>query len=86
MSKYAPRSTLEQVYKSHVRSHLEYCDVIFHESPADGILSSNKLSTLMQKLESVQTQAAYAVSGAWKGTFTRNLDGSGCLTVVGIDE
>ena len=22
----------------------------------------------MQKLESVQTQAAYAVSGAWKGT------------------
>ena len=68
MSKYAPRSTLDQVYKSHVRSHLEYCDVIFHQPPADGLLSTKKLSAIMDKLESVQTQAAYAVSGAWKGT------------------
>ena len=73
MSKYAPRSTLEQVYKSHVRSHLEYCDIIFHQPPADGILSTNKLSTHMQKLESVQIQAAYAVSGAWKGTSTKKI-------------
>ena len=58
MSRYAPRSSLDQVYKSHVRSHLENCDVI----------STNNLSTDMKKLESVQTQAAYAVSGAWKGT------------------
>ena len=70
MSKYAPRSTLEQVYKSHVRSHLEYCDIIFHQPSCDGPLSTNKLSSNMQKLESVQIQAAYAVSGAWKGTST----------------
>ena len=38
MSKYAPRSTLDQVYKSHVRSHLEYCDVIFHQPPDNGPL------------------------------------------------
>lgn len=73
MSKYAPRSTLDQVYKSHVRSHLEYCDVIFHQPPADGLLSINKLSANMLKFESVQTQAAYAVSGAWKGTSTKKV-------------
>ena len=73
MSKYVPRSTLEQVYKSHVRFHLIYCDIIFHQPPADGILSTNKLSTHMQKLESVQIQAAYAVSGAWKGTSTKKI-------------
>jgi hypothetical protein len=72
MSRYAPHSTLEQVYKAHVRPHLEYCDVIFHQPPADGPLSTsiNNLSTNMHKLESVQIQAAYAVSGAWKGTST----------------
>ena len=69
MSKYAPRKTLDMVYKSHVRSHLEYCDIIFHQPPADGELST-KLSVNMEKLESVQIQAAYAVSGAWKGTST----------------
>ena len=68
MSKYAPRKTLEIVFKSHVRSRLEYCDIIFHQPPADGDLSTSNLSSNMEKLESVQTQAAYAVSGAWKGT------------------
>ena len=60
MSKYAPRKTLDMVYKSHVRSHLEYCDIIFHQPPADGELST-KLSVNMEKLESVQIQAAYAI-------------------------
>ena len=68
MSKYAPRSTLEQIYKSYVRPQMEYCDVIFHESPLGDPLATNKLSTQMNKIESVQIQAAYAVSGAWKGT------------------
>ena len=58
MSKYAPRKTLYQVFKSHVRSHLEFCDVIFHQPPADGELSTKKLSVHMEKLESVQIQAA----------------------------
>ena len=73
MSKYANRKTLEQVYKSHVRSHLEYCDIIFHQPPADGTLSTSNLSSSMSKLESVQIQAAYAVSGAWKGTSTKKV-------------
>lgn len=70
MSKYAPRKTLEQVYKSHVRSRLEYCDIIFHQPPSDGELSTNNLSSNIKKLESVQIEAAYAVSGSWKGTST----------------
>lgn len=81
MSKYAPHKTLEQVYKTHVRSHLEYCDIIFHQPPADGTFSTSNLSSSIAKLESVQIQAAYVVSGAWKGTstlrYTRSLVGSG---------
>lgn len=48
---------------------------------ADGLLSTNKLSAIMENLESVQTQASYAVSGARKGSYARkvyrNLVGSG---------
>ena len=56
-----------------IMSHLEYCDVMFHQPPADGPLSIINLSANMEKLESVQTQAAYAVSGAWKGTSTKKI-------------
>ena len=73
MSKYAPRFILEQVYKSNVRSNLDHCDVIFHQPPPDGPLAINKLSAQMDKLESVQLQAAYAVSGSWKGTSTKKV-------------
>ena len=45
-------------------------NIIFHQPPADEELSTSNLSSNMEKLESVQTQAAYAVSGAWKGTST----------------
>ena len=73
MSKYAPRSILEQVYKTNVRPHLEYCDIIFHQPPPDGHLAITKLSVQMNKIESVQTQAAYAVSGSWKGTSAKKI-------------
>ena len=36
MSRYVPRSTLKIMYKSYVRSQLEYGDVIFHHLPLDG--------------------------------------------------
>ena len=70
MSKYVSRTFLEQVYKTNVRPHLEYYDIIFHQPPPEGHLTTTKLSVLMGKIESVQIQAAYAVSGAWKGTST----------------
>ena len=67
MFKYAPRASLEQVYKSNIRPQVEYCDIIFHHSPPENPLSKD-LNTKMKKIESVQLQAAYAVTGAWKGS------------------
>ena len=31
LSKYLPVKTLNQMYKTFVRPHLDYCDVIYHE-------------------------------------------------------
>ena len=67
LNKFLPFKTLVQMYKSLVRPHLDYCDVIFH-IPA--VMRENGLSLpdLMENLERVQYQAGLAVSGAWKGT------------------
>ena len=64
-----PFKTLNQMYKSLVRSHLDYCDIIFHippvmKPPPLGL----SLPDLMETLERVQYQAGLAVTGAWKGT------------------
>ena len=34
LSKFLPLKTLDQMYKALVRSHLDYCDIIYHISPA----------------------------------------------------
>ena len=64
-----PFSSLKQMYNALVRSHLDYCDVIFHipskiHPPPLGM----SLHDHMEKLEKVQYQAALAVTGAWQGT------------------
>ena len=43
LSKYLPVKTLDQMYKSFVRSHLDYCDIIYHEP---SILSQPPLGLL----------------------------------------
>ena len=74
LSKYLPLRTLILMYKSLVRPHLDYCDTIFHVPPPDnGIFDNNPnnmgiLPILMKKIESVQYQAALAITCAWKGT------------------
>jgi hypothetical protein len=74
MSKYVPRFTLETIYKSYVRSQLEYADVIYHHPPLDGKhLSFCKLNPLMSKVESVQYRAALVITGAWNGTSRKKL-------------
>ena len=73
MSKYAPRKSLEQVYKSYVRSQVEYGDVIFHKPPSNNNPLSHELSESMQTLERVQYRSALGVSGAWKGTSTSKI-------------
>ena len=69
LSNFLPLKTLDQMYKALVRSHLDYCDVIYHipsikhQPPLGRILSS-----LMEKVERVQYQAALAITGARQGS------------------
>ena len=69
LSKFLPLRTLDQMYKALVRSHLDYGDVIYHipsitHQPPLGMT----LSSLMEKVERVQYQAALAITGAWQGS------------------
>ena len=69
LSKFLPLKTLDQMYKALVRSNLDYCDIIYHTSP---VINPPPLlptfNSLMEKLERVQCQAAFAVTGAWQGS------------------
>ena len=69
LSKFLPLKTLDQMYKALVRSHLDYCDVIYHipsiiHQPPLG----RTLNSLMEKVERIQYQAALAITGAWQGS------------------
>ena len=69
LSKVLPLKTLDQMYKTLVRSHLDYCDVIYHipsiiHQPPLGMT----LNSLMEKVEKIQYQAALAITGAWQGS------------------
>ena len=67
LSKFLPLKTLDQMYKALVRSHLDYCDIIYHEPPQLNQPPLGKtLTSLMAMAERVQYQAALAVTGAWQ--------------------
>ena len=78
---YLPRSTLLTVYKSFIRPHLDYCDIIYHKpcnddismqnSSQGNICQPNKLFT--DKIESVQYNAALAITGCIRGTSEEKL-------------
>ena len=69
LNRFLPFDTLNQMYKALVRSHLDYCDILYHTPP---ILHhpplGTSLNTLMEKVEKIQYQAALAVTGAWQGS------------------
>ena len=67
LSKYLPLKTLDQMYKALVRSHLDYCDMIYHIPPTLNQWGLT-LHTLMETVEKIQYQAALAIMGAWQGT------------------
>ena len=74
LSKFLPRKTLDQMYKTLVRSHLDYCDVIYHTpsyqtQPFFGL----SLHSLMNEVERIQYQAALAISGTWQGSCRNKL-------------
>ena len=58
LSNYVNRNVLDMSYKTYVRPHLIYDDVIFHNQRMD----------LMDLIERVQYKAALIVSGCWQGT------------------
>ena len=69
LNNFLPLRTLSQMYKALVRSHLDYCDIIYHmppivHQPPLGI----SLHNLMEKVEKIQYQVALAITGAWKGS------------------
>ena len=55
------------MYKTLVRPHLDYCDVIYH-IPSIQTLYGGVLNVLMNLIERVQYQAALAITGAWQGS------------------
>ena len=55
------------MYKTFVRSQLDYCDVIYHQA-AKITREGQVLTTLMNEIERVQYRGALAVTGAWKGS------------------
>ena len=56
---YLPRKSLLTIYRSYVRPHLDYCDVIY-DQPHN--------VTFSNKIETIQYNAALAIIGTIKGT------------------
>ena len=81
---YLPRKTLLQIFKSYIRPHLDYCDVIYHKPTYDDFYSvyyserakSDPVNTNYQftnKIESIQYNAALAITGCIRGTSKEKL-------------
>jgi len=71
LSSYIPVGTLEQIYKTYVRPHLDFCDIIYHSPEVESLFDSSfHLSYWMNQIEKVRYQAALAVTGTWQGTNT----------------
>ena len=71
---FLPDKTLDQMYKALVRSHLDYCDIIYH-IPSVQTQFGATLTDLMEKAEKIQYQAALAVTGACQGSSRSKLYG-----------
>ena len=67
LNKYLPFKILNQMFKTFARTHMDYCDIIYHQ--ASKITTAGQvLTSLMEEVERVQYRGALAVTGAWKGT------------------
>ena len=72
LATYLPLKSRVQIFKMHVRPHLDYCDTIYHipikTRITDNFFTAHTSNYKMDSLERTQYQAALAVSGAWRGT------------------
>ena len=66
LSKCLPLKTLDQMYKTLVRSHFDFCDVIYH-IPSKQDQFGGILNSLMEK-KRIQYQAALAITVAWQSS------------------
>ena len=67
--------TFDQMYKALVRSHFDYCDIIYHlPSHLNQAPLGATLNSLIEKVERIQYQAALAISGVWHGSSRVKLD------------
>ena len=64
LNQYLPRKTLLTIYKTFIRPHLDYGDVIY-DQPSN--------STFSNKIETIQYNCALAITGAIKGTSKEKL-------------
>ena len=56
------------MYKALIRSHLDYCDIIYHiPSHQNQAPSGVTLNSVMEKVERIQYQSALSIAGAWHG-------------------
>ena len=76
---YLPRKSLIQIYKSFIRPHLDYCDIIYHKPSFDEFSTeyySERAQTdpiqtngnFNSKIESIQYNSALAITGCIRGT------------------
>ena len=56
------------MYKALVRSHLDYCDIIYHNPASYRQYSDITLNSIMNKVERIPYQAALAITGTWQGS------------------
>ena len=82
--KYLPRKSLIQIYKSFIRPHLDYCDIIYHK-PSFDVFSERYYSeraisdpahtneNFMNKIEAVQYNSALAITGCVRGSSREKL-------------
>ena len=57
------------MYKAFARSHIDYCDTIYHIPALNNQTNLGvTLSSLMETVEPTQYQAALAITGTWEGS------------------
>ena len=61
---FLPRPSLLQIYNSFVRAYLDYGDIIYDKAA---------IGSFQKKLESIQYNAALAITGAIRGTFRKKI-------------
>ena len=67
LSKFLPFRTL--MYKALIRSHLDYCDIIYHIPALKSQTNLGvTLNSLMEKVERTQYLASLAITGTWQGS------------------